>query len=247
VHMLGVILLQTGHYRDALRYLCQAADLFEWRFAPAQHNLGLAVAAELSGRMDPAAQRLWQAYDGMLDRRRTTRRDAAPLVSVVIPGHNHRAYVESALESTFIQTYPSAEIIVIDDGSSDDSASRIRSTLCHSPFPWHFHARENRGAARTINDAVASSKGEFVNVLNSDDRFAPSRLMNMVDAVARSGEKMGFFPRRVHGWGRGGDLRAAPSAVTRIARYQSLPASLSRRDPRRWHKGDDRIASPRGR
>jgi glycosyltransferase involved in cell wall biosynthesis len=128
----------------------------------------------------------------MLDRRHTTRRDAAPLVSVVIPSYNHRAYVESALESIFVQTYPSIEIIVIDDGSSDDSATRIRSTLCRSPFPWHFYARENCGAAGTINEAVASSKGEFVNVLNSDDRFAPSRLMNMVDAVARSGEKWGF-------------------------------------------------------
>jgi GT2 family glycosyltransferase len=192
VHMLGVILLLTGHYSDALQRLCHAADLFEWRFAAAQHNLGLAVAAELSGRMAPATGQLWQAYDEMLDTRRTTRRAAVPLVSVVIPSYNHRAYVESALESIFIQTYPSVEIIVIDDGSSDDSASCIRSTLCRSPFPWHFHARENCGAARTINEAVALSKGEFVNVLNSDDRFTPSRLMNMVDAVARSGEKWGF-------------------------------------------------------
>lgn len=192
VHMLGVILLQTGRYRDALRYLCHAADLFEWRFTAAQHNLGLAVAAELSGGMDPATGQLWQAYDEMLDSRRTTWRAAAPLVSVVIPSYNHRAYVESALESIFVQTYPPVEIIVIDDGSLDDSASRIRAALCHSPFPWHFHARKNCGAARTINEAVASSKGEFVNVLNSDDRFAPSRLMNMVDAIARRGEKWGF-------------------------------------------------------
>ena len=217
VHMIGVILLQTGHYRDALRYLFRAAELFDWKFAAAQHNLGLALAAEMSGGMDPATGQLWQAYDEMLDRRRTIRRDAAPLISVVIPSYNHCAYIESALESVFIQTYPSVEIVVVDDGSSDESVSRIRSTLCHSPFPWVFHARENVGAARTINDAVALSTGEFVNVLNSDDRFAPSRLIKMVDAVTRSGESWGFsrvafLDRDGHAIGAETSLRAADLA-----------------------------------
>ena len=156
------------------------------------HNLGLALAAELGGATDPATGRLWQTYDEMLDRRRSVRLDAAPRISVVIPSYNHGEYVERALESIFVQTYPSIEIIVIDDGSSDDSANRILAALRHSPFPWRFHARGNCGAARTINQAVASSKGEFVNILNSDDRFAASRLMSMVDAIARTGEQWGF-------------------------------------------------------
>ena len=192
VHMLGVILLQTGRYREALRHLCHAADLFSWRFAAVHHNLGLVLAAELGGATDPATGQLWQTYDEMLDRRRSVRLDVTPHISVVIPSYNHGEYIERALESIFVQTYPSVEIIVIDDGSSDDSASRIRAALRHSPFPWRFHARDNCGASRTINQAVASSKGEFVNILNSDDRFAASRLMSMVDAIARTGEQWGF-------------------------------------------------------
>jgi glycosyltransferase involved in cell wall biosynthesis len=95
--------------------------------------------------------------------------------------------------------------------------SRIRSTLCHSPFPWVFHARENVGAARTINESVALSTGEFVNVLNSDDRFAPSRLINMVDAVTRRGESWGFsrvafLDRDGHAIGAETSLRAADLA-----------------------------------
>jgi glycosyltransferase involved in cell wall biosynthesis len=192
VHMLGVILLQTGHYREALHYLAHAAQLFDWSFAALHHNLGLALAAELGGGKDPATFRVWRAYDEMLDRRRGVRRDVAPRISVVVPSFNHAEYVESALESIFVQAYPSIEIIVIDDGSSDDSAHRILVALRHSPFPWRFHARGNRGAAETINQAVASSNGEFVNILNSDDRFAASRLTNMVDSIARTGEQWGF-------------------------------------------------------
>jgi glycosyltransferase involved in cell wall biosynthesis len=192
VHMLGVILLQTGHYREALRHLWHAAHLFNWHFAAVHHNLGLVLAAELASATSPATCRLWQAYDKMVDGRRSARWDAAPRISVVIPSYNHGEYVESALESVFTQTYRSVEIIVIDDGSSDDSANRILGALRHSPFPWHFRARGNCGAANTINEAVASSSGEFVNVLNSDDRFAAARLTNMVDAIARTGEQWGF-------------------------------------------------------
>ena len=192
VHMLGVILMQAGRYREALRYLCHAADLFSGRVAAVYHNLGLVLAAELGAAIHPATQRLWQDYDRMLDRRHRVLHETAPRISVVIPSYNHGEYVVSALESIFIQTYRSIEIIVVDDGSTDDSAKRILGALRDSPFPWRFHARANRGAARTINEAVASSSGEFVNVLNSDDRFAPSRLSSMVDAIAGTGEQWGF-------------------------------------------------------
>ena len=192
VHMLGVIHLQTGNYAAALRQLRRAADLFDWRLPAVRHNLGLAIVALLARRNNAETLRLWEAYDVWRDSLALQRRDVTPLVSVAIPSYNHADYIDAAIESVLHQTYPAIELVVIDDGSSDDSAQRIRAALRRSPYPSRFRARENRGAAATINEAVALSSGEFVNVLNSDDRFAPSRLAIMVDAVARAGAAWGF-------------------------------------------------------
>ena len=191
-HMLGVIHLESGNFGEALRHLRRAAELFQWALPAVRHNLGLAIAALLANRDVSNTQRLWEAYDRWLDAQRARRRAGRPRVSVVVPSFNHAEYVESALESVFRQTYPAAELVVIDDGSSDGSADRIRAALAHSPCPVRFIARRNRGAATTINEAVRLSSGEYVNVLNSDDRFAESRLETMIDAVARTGALWGF-------------------------------------------------------
>jgi glycosyltransferase involved in cell wall biosynthesis len=135
---------------------------------------------------------LWEAYDRWRDDVRKNDDGTAVRVSVVIPSFNHVAYVEAALESVFRQTYRDIDIVVIDDGSSDGSPGRIREALRRSPFPVQFLARANRGAATTLNEAVALSSGDFVNVLNSDDRFAASRIATMVDAIARRGLSWGF-------------------------------------------------------
>jgi GT2 family glycosyltransferase len=192
IHMLGVIHLQTGNYAEALQQLRRAADLFDWRLPAVRHNLGLAIVAVLARRDRTETLRLWEAYDGWRDSLRQERSEVVPRVSVVIPSYNHAEYIDAALESVFRQTYTSIELVVIDDGSSDDSVERIHASLRHSPYPFRFHVRENRGAAATINEGVALSTGDFVNVLNSDDRFTLSRLATMVDAVARVGALWGF-------------------------------------------------------
>jgi glycosyltransferase involved in cell wall biosynthesis len=192
VHMLGVTHLQAGEYGAALRHLRRAAELFAWRFPAVRHNLGLAIAATVANRDRQEVARLWKAYDRWHDGVRRTDDRARVRVSVVIPSFNHAGYVEAALESVFRQTYRDIEIVVIDDGSSDGSPERIRDALRRSPFPARLRARANRGAAATLNEAVTLSTGDFVNVLNSDDRFAASRIATMVDAIARRGLTWGF-------------------------------------------------------
>lgn len=192
VHMLGVTHLQAGEYGAALRHLRHAAKLFAWQLPAVRHNLGLAIAATVANRDRPEIARLWQAYDRWHDSVRQNDDGAPVRVSVLIPSFNHAGYVEDALESVFRQTYRDIEIVVIDDGSSDGSPGRIREALRRSPFPVRLRARANRGAAATLNEAVALSTGDFVNVLNSDDRFAASRIATMVDAIARRGLTWGF-------------------------------------------------------
>jgi glycosyltransferase involved in cell wall biosynthesis len=192
VHMLGVTELQAGEYTAALRHLRRAADLFDWKPPAVRHNLGLAIAAVVATSDRPEVARRWEAYDRWRDTPRAAADDAPPRVSVVVPSFNHERYVEAALESVFRQTYPNTEIVIVDDGSADGSVGRIREAVRRSPFPVRFSARANRGAAATINEAVALSGGDFVNVLNSDDRFAPTRIATMVAAVARAGMRWGF-------------------------------------------------------
>lgn len=116
----------------------------------------------------------------------------SPRVSVVVPCHRCGRHVEGALRSIFEQTYRKIELVVIDDGSDDGSADAIRHSLSGSPFEHRFVAREHRGAAATINEAVALATGSFVCLMNGDDALHPDRLRLMVAAVGDAGARWGF-------------------------------------------------------
>jgi glycosyltransferase involved in cell wall biosynthesis len=96
-------------------------------------------------------------------------------VSVVIPLFNHGRYIEETIQSALSQSVRPTEIIVIDDGSSDDSAARVKA-LCALHPEIIFWDQPNQGAHCTINAAIYRASGEFVSILNSDDVYAPQRI-----------------------------------------------------------------------
>ncbi len=93
-------------------------------------------------------------------------------ISVIIPVYNREHYVAEAIRSVLNQSYPAAEILVIDDGSTDQSSEIIQSF----PSPVQYHRQANRGAAAARNRGVALAKGEFLAFLDSDDRWRPDKL-----------------------------------------------------------------------
>jgi glycosyltransferase involved in cell wall biosynthesis len=189
-HMLGVVQLCEGDHEGALRTLLDVVRRFEPAPAEVVHNLAIAVAALLAVRAPVETEALWLDY--LAARAAPPARPTAGLrVSVVVPSYNHAAYVEAAVASALAQTRAADEVVVIDDGSTDSSVARLRAIAAREPR-LRFVARENRGAAATINEAVRLSRGDFVNVLNSDDRFAPDRLEAMLDAVAGAGASWGY-------------------------------------------------------
>ncbi len=99
-----------------------------------------------------------------------------PKVSVIIPSYNHENYVVRAIQSVLAQTLNKFELIIIDDGSTDSSAQRIKQI---KDKRIKFFAQENQGAAETINKGIELSKGEYISILNSDDLYYPDRLMKM--------------------------------------------------------------------
>ena len=86
--------------------------------------------------------------------------------------------------SVFAQSYRALEIIVVDDGSTDDSPAVVERCLRESPFPHRLVTQSNRGAPAAINEALRHARGEYVNLLNSDDAFESERITKMVEAVA---------------------------------------------------------------
>ena len=192
LHMLGVIRFERGDLAQARALIVRALDATGWKIPSYRHNLGLVLAREDGGAADARAMALRERYRDWQGARRARYAPATPLVSVIVPVFNHARYVEQALRSVFAQSYRHVELIVIDDGSTDASASIVRDVLRAAPFPHRFIARENRGAAVTLNEGVGLAAGAFVGIVNSDDAWHPERLARMVAEVACTGEAWGF-------------------------------------------------------
>jgi glycosyltransferase involved in cell wall biosynthesis len=100
-----------------------------------------------------------------------------PLVSVVIPSFNHERFLEEAIRSVLRQTHENVEVIVVDDGSTDNSLDVAHAI--HDPRV-RIYAQENQGAHAAINRGLALARGTWLAILNSDDVFAPSRLEKLL-------------------------------------------------------------------
>ncbi|MEA5619903.1 glycosyltransferase family A protein [Cronbergia sp. UHCC 0137] len=94
-----------------------------------------------------------------------------PLVTVIIPVYNYANYIAATLDSVFAQTYCPIEVIVVDDGSTDNSADIVRSY----PEVQYFY-QSNQGAAVARNMAIAQSTGEYIAFLDADDYWKPNKL-----------------------------------------------------------------------
>ena len=107
-----------------------------------------------------------------------------PLVSIVIPCWNGEGFVGEAIESALAQTYENTEVIVINDGSTDDSIKVIRS---FDGFV-RWESGPNQGACAARNLGVAISKGKLLQFLDADDVLYPRKLEEMVPLALQGGE-----------------------------------------------------------
>jgi glycosyltransferase involved in cell wall biosynthesis len=101
--------------------------------------------------------------------------NATPIVSVVIPAYNAEAYITPALKSVLSQTYPHTEVIVVDDGSRDDTARLVQSfsgVRCIQ--------QANAGVSTARNVGAAAATGHFLAFLDADDVWHPAKLAHQV-------------------------------------------------------------------
>jgi len=103
---------------------------------------------------------------------------SSPLISVVIPAYNHERYVGYAVESVISQTFQDFELIVVNDGSTDNTGEVVQS---FEDSRLRYYYQQNRDAFNTINRGISLAKGKYIAILNSDDVFEINRLKLLLD------------------------------------------------------------------
>ena len=94
------------------------------------------------------------------------------MISVIIPSYNHEKYIKKCIDSVINQTYKDWELIIIDDGSKDNSNEIISQ---YNDIRITHIQQENAGAHNAINKGLSLAKGNYLTILNSDDEFLPKR------------------------------------------------------------------------
>jgi glycosyltransferase involved in cell wall biosynthesis len=102
-----------------------------------------------------------------------------PEVSVIIPTYNSAKYVVEAVESVLAQTWRDFEVLVIDDGSTDDTAQVMR----RYEAPVRYLRQANGGVAVARNRGIAESLGRYVAFLDADDTWLPHKLVRQMEAL----------------------------------------------------------------
>ncbi len=109
-----------------------------------------------------------------------------PLVSVLIPVFNGTEYLDEAIQSVLNSNYKNVEVILVDDGSSDQSKNKCQHY--HDRYPnVHFYGfKTNKGMTRCLNFGVKKAKGKYIARLNQDDIMVKDRLTRQVSFLERN-------------------------------------------------------------
>ncbi|MGI8469851.1 MAG: glycosyltransferase family 2 protein [Pyrinomonadaceae bacterium] len=107
-----------------------------------------------------------------------------PLVSVIIPNYNYAQYLREAIDSVLRQTYENIEIIVVDDGSKDESKEVLQS--CGDKIETVF--QQNLGVSAARNNGVRKSVGEFIALLDADDMWLPEKIERQIQKFTENSE-----------------------------------------------------------
>ena len=111
-----------------------------------------------------------------------------PLVSVIIPAYNHENYIQETISSIINQTYENIELIIIDDGSADNTWQKIceMEETCKKRFTnTIFKTKTNEGICPTLNNLIDYAKGEFLFYIASDDIAKPTAIQDEVEFLAK--------------------------------------------------------------
>ena len=119
-----------------------------------------------------------------------------PLVTICIPAYNHENYVQETIQSVLDQTYPNIELILINDGSIDNTSNSINvfETKCKAKLSNYVYInRCNRGLVSTLNEMIKMATGEFIKVIASDDILKETLVEESVSFLSINNVDLLFF------------------------------------------------------
>ncbi len=108
-----------------------------------------------------------------------------PLVSIVIPTHNRASLLPRAIRSALGQTYPAIEVVIVDDGSQDDTSGVVARFQQEYPNLRYFRHEKPQGACLTRNRGIEESSGTFIALLDDDDEFTFDRIEKLMAVITR--------------------------------------------------------------
>ena len=119
-----------------------------------------------------------------------------PLVSIIVPAYNAAGCIRRCVQSICSQSYPNLEVLLLNDGSKDDTLAVCRE-LAAADARIRVIDKPNTGAADTRNQGLALAKGAYIQFADSDDTLLPGSTANLVAAAQRSGADLVLAPYRM--------------------------------------------------
>ncbi|MFA5139625.1 MAG: glycosyltransferase family A protein [Elusimicrobiota bacterium] len=114
--------------------------------------------------------------------------EAAPTVSVVIPAYNASRFIAATLDSVHAQTYTDYEVIVVDDGSADDTGDVVEAYFAHRRMRGRCVRQQNKKIAGARNTGMRAARGPYIALLDHDDLWYPPKLSKVMQAFAEHPE-----------------------------------------------------------
>ncbi len=145
-----------------------------------------------------------------------------PLVSVIVPLYNASAYIVEALESVLASTYRPLEVVVMNDGSTDDSLS-VAQAFAKEHKEVRVLSQANAGVSAARNHAIREAKGEYILPVDADDKISSTFIAHAVEAMQEGVRVVGcraeFFGARTGEW------KLPPFSHALLARKNMIPIS----------------------
>lgn len=168
-----------------------------------------------------------------------------PLISVIVPVYNMKNFVAETIESVLQSDYPNFELVLVDDGSTDNSAEVCSHYATQFPNV-SFYRQLNLGASAARNNAIKNSTGEFILPLDGDDKITPNYLSQAAKILSENpqikivGSEAEFFGDRTGKW------ELPPFSIRQLARRNLMNcSSMYRRSD--WEKAGGYCEEIRGR
>jgi glycosyltransferase involved in cell wall biosynthesis len=132
-----------------------------------------------------------------------------PLVSVILPTYNRAPFLRQAFASIRSQTFASWELIVVDDGSTDETREMVEAFAAEAAQQVRYVFQANQGAYAARNKGLDEAPGDYVAFYDSDDTWLPHHLGDSVSALEANGDVDWVYgPNRMMDWATGKELEA---------------------------------------